>query len=96
MKNKIVTSLIAALVLAGGLFAFAATAPKSVDLNLAAAQKAETKAVQNTAPPANAGEYICVKPLDVVANPDMYLNKKSSSQQLLTSSPHSGWITNLL
>ena len=41
MKNKIVTSLIAALVLAGGLFAFAATAPKSVDLNLAAAQKAE-------------------------------------------------------
>lgn len=76
MKNKIVTSLIAAMVLAGGLFAFAATAPKSVDLNLAAAQKAETKAVQNTAPPANAGEYICVKPLDVVANPDMYLNKK--------------------
>lgn len=75
MKNKIVVSIIAAMVLAGGLFAFAANVPKSVDLNLAA-KTTETKTVQNTAPPANAGEYICVKPLDVVANPDMYLNKK--------------------
>ena len=75
MKNKIVMSVVAAIVLAGGLFAFAANAPQSVNLNLAA-KTPQTAVSQPSAPPANAGEYICVKPLDVVANPDMYLNKK--------------------
>ena len=58
MKNKILTSLIAALLLAGGLVAFAnkpllsetkmnTTVPKAVDLNLAAAAKTETNPVVN-------------------------------------------------
>ena len=71
MKNKIIVSIIASIMLAGGLFAFAATTPQPVNFD-----KAETKAIQSNTPPANASQYVCVKPLDVVANPDLYLNKK--------------------
>ncbi len=81
MKNKILTSLIAALVLAGGLVAFAnkpmlsetqpaKPAVKAVDLNLAEAKKAETD------PCVNENSYIEVKPLDVVANPSQYVGKQ--------------------
>ena len=81
MKNKILTSLIAALLLAGGLVAFAnkpflsetklnTTVPKAVDLNLAAAAKTETN------PVVNENGYIEVKPLDVVANPSQYVGKQ--------------------
>ena len=76
MKNKLIMTIITGLVLAGSVFAFAANAPQPVNLDMAAAQKAETKAAQSANPPANANTYQCVKPLDVVANPDMYLNKK--------------------
>lgn len=75
MKNKIIMSFIAAMVLAGGLFAFAANSPQQVNLNIAA-KTAPAAPAQKAAPPANAGEYILVKPLDVVANPNQYLNKK--------------------
>ena len=61
MKNKVIMTIITGLVLAGSVFAFAANAPQPVNLDIAAAQKAETKAAQNTNPPANANEYVCVK-----------------------------------
>ncbi len=76
MKNRMIMSVIASMVLAGGLFAFAATTPQPVNLDTTAVQKAQTKAVQSNIPPSDANQYVCVKPLDVVANPDMYLNKK--------------------
>ncbi len=76
MKNKVIMTIITGLVLAGSVLLLPQNAPQPVNLDIAAAQKAEIKTAQNTNPPANANEYVCVKPLDVVANPDMYLNKK--------------------
>lgn len=84
IKNKILTTITAVLVLAGGMFAFAQNpaiqktpeqTPSQVNLDLAA-KTPETKAVPDTNPPANAAEYISVSPLQVVAAPANYLNKK--------------------
>lgn len=76
IRNKIILSLFAVFVMTGSMIAFADKAPaaKEVNLNLAAATKAPAANV--SAQPANAGSYICVTPLAVVANPDKYLNQK--------------------
>lgn len=86
IKNKIVISVLSAILLTGSIITVTAVA--AANNNILPFKKAETAApaevkldankkvsAANTAP-ANASEYICVKPLDVVANPDKYLNKK--------------------
>lgn len=72
MKNRIVISIMAVFMLAGGLFAFASNTPQPVNLNT----KIVTSPTQKTTSTVNSGEYVCVKPLDVVAAPERYLNKK--------------------
>lgn len=87
LKNNILMTTVAVLVLAGGMLSFAANpntldlnktkapAPAQVNLDLAA-KTPETKAIPNTTPPANAAEYTYVSPIAVVNNPSAYLNKK--------------------
>lgn len=85
IKNNMVITAIAGLLLAGGLISFAAKAPVTdtvkpqtpshvnLDLN---AKAAEEKPVANNTPPANASDYVCVSSLNIVNNPSAYLNKK--------------------
>lgn len=75
LKNKIIMTVIAALVLTGSLIAFAdkPSIPKdAVNLNLAANT---TATQQPCAKLANEGSYAAVTPLAVVANPQSYMNK---------------------
>ncbi len=86
IKNKIIISLSAMILFAGGLVSFAnkpaleAAAPavqknvQGVELNIAAANEAAKKAPVSEN--INENDYIKAEPLDIVANPDKYLGKK--------------------
>ena len=85
LKNTISISLISALIIAGGLVAFAhkpeipvlkvAASPEYVELNLAQKDTPEAKKAAAN-PVINEKNYVCVKPLDVVADPSQYLGKQ--------------------
>lgn len=77
LKNKIIMTVIASLVLAGSLIAFAdkanvqASAPTAeVNLNIAS-----TAAVKQATPAVTTGSYLAVTSLEVVNNPAKYMNK---------------------
>ena len=79
IKNKIMTVLVAVMMLAGGMAAFAdkyqvadtkkQVVPKSVQLDV-------NKKSATTNPIVNETAYVSVKPLEVVASPNKYLNKQ--------------------
>ena len=79
MKNKIITTLVAMIMFAGGMTAFAnkqqiaevkaSVAPKSVQLDVNKKSGATNPIVNETA-------YSLVKPLEVVADSNKYLNKQ--------------------
>lgn len=79
IKNKMITALILVMMLASGMVAFAdkyqvadtktPATPKSVQLDV-------NKKTTATNPIINETAYVFVKSLDVVANPNKYLNKQ--------------------
>ena len=83
LKNKILTGILTVLILTGGLVAFAnkedvvqpLKKPETVELDISAKTPKEDT-VKSLLPAINESEYLCVKPLAVVANPNEYLNKK--------------------
>ena len=85
IKNKIITTAIVATLLTGGLVSYASKtqltqtqAPASVELNVAT----KTQAVApKTTTIINEKAYTCVRPLEVVANPNNYLNKNIKFRQ---------------
>lgn len=88
MKNKIIISAITSLILASSLFAFAnntipnfkTTVSEIKEINLKTTEKPTGKPIvsQTVAkkPPQNEAEYTNVNSLEVVNNPDKYLNQK--------------------
>lgn len=85
IKNKIIISVMSVLLLTGGLFAVAENSnviPLINKSNIAKEVKLDktvANSVQTTTAPAKtitAENYICATPLEIVANPDKYLNKK--------------------
>ena len=81
MKNKILAVLITATIFTGGLVAFAnkniisSSAP--IDASVLNISANTSNAPKTEAMPAvTEKNYNCVKPLDVVANPDLYLGKQ--------------------
>jgi len=83
MKNKLIITSVITTVLAGGLIAFANNQVIQFDPKLQPKQNTTIKETpiattkkQEQMPPANADEYALVTSLNVVANPDKYLNKK--------------------
>lgn len=86
LKNKILTAVISALIVAGSVITFAAIepshfsvqapAPKAVELDLTAKTVPAKDVKVSTTAPANAAEYILASPLEIVASTDKYLNKK--------------------
>ncbi len=73
IKNKLIMTLISAMVLAGGMIAFADKLPVEKAVNLNLASQPQTAAVQKTAA---SGEFLSTTPLEIVANPDKFLGKK--------------------
>lgn len=84
IKGKIITSLIAITVMAGGLVAFANKPLLNLADNVPAQQAPVVNIAANTAnapktassPVVNEKNYMTVRPLDVVACPDQYLGKQ--------------------
>ena len=85
IKNKIIISVMSILLLTGGLFAVAENSNviplinKSDITKEVKLDKTVTTSVQATIAPTKvtpSDNYICATPLEIVANPDKYLNKK--------------------
>lgn len=81
LKNKIIISTLSITLLTGGLVCYAnktvttQTTPPTVELNTSTKTTQNTTA-KSTLPAINTNEYIQVRPLEVVAHPNNYLNKK--------------------
>ena len=85
IKNKIIISVMSILLLTGGLFAVAensnviplinkSDAAKEVKLDKTVANSVQATIAPIKVTPSE--NYICATPLEIVANPDKYLNKK--------------------
>lgn len=78
IKNKIIITAIATTLFAGSLVSYAnknqitqTPTPTSANINLTT----KAQSMPKTTTIVNPNAYICVKPLEVVANPNNYLNK---------------------
>lgn len=78
MKNKFII-VITSFILISSMFAFANNSvPNEIKLNVTEKPTGTTTISQKSAqtPPANVTDYIIANSLDIVNNPDFYLNKK--------------------
>lgn len=77
LKNKIIMTVIASLVLAGSLIAFAdkSNTPSKVPTAAVNLNIASTAAVKQATPAVAEGNYLAVTSLEVVNNPAKYMNK---------------------